>query len=50
MFSIRPLPRVDQQRRQQSHVAGEADDLDPRVAQRGIDLRLMRGPIAAEGR
>ena len=29
MFSIRPGQRADQERRQQPHVAGEADELDP---------------------
>ena len=42
------LPDLDQERRQQSHVAGEADDLDAGLAQRRIDRRLVRGAVGAE--
>ena len=48
MFSMRPCQALDQERRQQPHVAGEADDLDAGRAQRGVDRRLVRGAVAAE--
>jgi len=42
------LPGGHQERRQQPHVAGEADDLDARLPQRRVDHRLMRGAVLAE--
>ncbi len=41
-------PCLDQERRQQPHIAGQADDLDPGGAQRAVDCDFMRRAVAAE--